>query len=318
MSAGDLTLLRLMLQARRFDEQVLRMADRIDGHHHVSHGLEASAAALGLVRHEGDLVATNYRNHAHLICLGHDPALMLAEILGRPVAPQLGRAGSMHLAAPELGVLYTSAMVAGGVPQSLGYALALKRSGAGVSFCLFGDGALEEGVAHESLNLAMLWALPVVFVCENNAGEDSPSLTAVAEAHGVRAAVADGRRPREVVSALRDAAGHTRDTLTPSFLEVRSAEWPGNAAFFPKDVTGPTDLSAAAAQSGSPWYDADDPVLAEARELLAEGVPAERLQAVEAEVTAEIEAAAEHALTAAPASASLAEVAHSDVWAARP
>ena len=137
-------------------EAVLRTASRVDGHHHVSQGLEASAAALGLVRREGDLIATNYRNHAHLLCLGNDPATMFAEILGRQVAPQFGRSGSMHLANPKLGVLYTSAMVSGGIPQAVGYALALKRSGGeSVSFALFGDGAMQEGVAHESLNLAL-------------------------------------------------------------------------------------------------------------------------------------------------------------------
>jgi TPP-dependent pyruvate/acetoin dehydrogenase alpha subunit len=223
-------LFRLLLTARRFDEAVLRLAPEIDGHHHVSHGLEASAAALALARRDGDLIATNYRNHAHLVCIGHDPALMLAEMLGRRVPPQLGRSGSLHLAAPGLGVLFTSAMVAGGIPQAIGYGLALKRRGAsGVAFCLFGDGAIQEGVTHESLNLASLWELPVVFVCENNATptagranarQAAASLGAIVAAHSIACATVDGRYPGATRIALCAAPDRVRAESRPRFLDV--------------------------------------------------------------------------------------------------
>jgi TPP-dependent pyruvate/acetoin dehydrogenase alpha subunit len=317
-------LLRLLLTARRFDEAMLRLAPEVEGHHHVSQGLEASAAALGLVRRDGDLIATNYRNHAHLICIGHGPAPMLAEILGRRVPPQLARSGSMHLAAPRLGVLYTSAMVAGGIPQAIGYAFALKRRGTdGIAFCLFGDGAVQEGVTHESLNLAALWQLPVVFVCENNArpvdgkanaAQAAPSLSGLAEAHSLETAVVDGRDPRAVLDALRAAAESTRADSRPRFLDVQSAPWPGNAFFYPKDVTGPTDLRRAETQTGEEWHDRDDPVLNEAREQLAEGASIDELLEVEAEVTRHIEAAVEEARRLAEAGP-VHEVARSGVWA---
>ena len=317
-------LLRLLLGARRFDEVVLRHASEIDGHHHVSHGLEASAAAVGLVRHDGDLIATNFRNHAHLICVGHDPGVMLAEILGRRVPPQLGRSGSMHLAAPRLGVLYTSAMVAGGIPQAVGYALALKRTGSSaVAFCLFGDGAVQEGVAHESFNLASLWELPVVFLCENNATMDGhranayqagPSMSALAEAHAIESSVASGREPRETLAAVRQAAEQVRAQSRPRFLDVQSGGWAGNATFYPTDVTGPTDLCRAAAPTGSDWDDRDDPVLSEARSLLGEGVPMDALLEVDAEVTRRIEQATVAARELAEAPGTLAEVATSGIW----
>jgi TPP-dependent pyruvate/acetoin dehydrogenase alpha subunit len=316
-------LLRLLLTARRLDEAVLRLAPEIDGHHHVSQGLESSAAALGLVKRDGDLVATNYRNHAHLVCLGHDPGVMLAEMLGRRVAPQLGRSGSMHLAAPKSGALFTSAMVAGGIPQSVGYGFVLKRLGTGgIAFCFFGDGAVQEGVTHESFNLAALWELPVVFVCENNAapadgkanaGQSAPTLGALAEAHAIASGVVDGRSPRSTLAALRDAADGARGDSRPRFVDVRSAPWPGNAFFYPQDVTGPTDVRRAEAPAGNDWDDRDDPVLQEARDLLGEGAAIEDLLAVEAEVTARIEQAAEEARAIAEAG-SAAEAARAGVW----
>jgi TPP-dependent pyruvate/acetoin dehydrogenase alpha subunit len=317
-------LLRLLLTARRFDEAVMRLQPELEGHHHVSQGLEASAAALALVRRQGDLVASNYRNHAHLVCLGHDPATMLGEILGRRIRPQVGRSGSMHLAAPRLGVLYTSAMVAGGIPQAVGYGLALKRTGSGgVAICFFGDGAVQEGVTHESLNLAALWELPVVFVCENNAtpvdgkanaAQAAPSLSALAEAHSIESRVVDGRDARAVLDVLRAATDRVRSALRPRFLDVQSAPWPGNSFFYPKDVTGPTDLRRAEAPTGEDWDDRDDPVLNEARALLADGASIDGLLEVEAEVSRRIEQAVGEARTIAEAGPP-AEVARLGVWA---
>jgi TPP-dependent pyruvate/acetoin dehydrogenase alpha subunit len=317
-------LLRLLLSARRFDEAVLRHGSEIDGHHHVSHGLEASAAALALVRRDGDLVTTTFRNHAHLVCLGHDPSTMLAEMLGRHVPPQLGRSGSMHLANPRVGVLYTSAMVAGGIPQAVGYALAHKRTGSGgVAFCLFGDGAVQEGVAHESFNLAALWELPVVFLCENNGTPDggrantyqaAPSMSALAEVHAISSSVANGRNPGETVDALRDATERVRAQSRPHFLDVQSTAWRGNETFYPKDVTGPTDLRRAAGPTGSDWDDHDDPVLAEARNLLGAGVPMDALLEVDAEVTRRIEQATAEARELAEAPGTLTQLATSGVW----
>lgn len=323
-ASDRVAVLRLMLKARRFDEAVLRLADEIDGHHHVSQGLEASAAALAVARRDGDLIATNYRSHAHLVCIGYDPAAMLAEILGRRVPDQFGRSGSLHLAAPRLGVPYTSAMVAGGIPQAVGYGLALKRRGSsGVAFCMFGDGAVQEGVSHESFNLAALWGLPVVFVCENNAppvgaqanaDQAAGSLIALAEAHAITSSVVDGRNPREVVDVLLEMTDCVRAQSLPCFLDVQSAAWAGNVTFYPKDVTGPTDLRRAMAPTGQRWDDRDDPVLQEARHLLADGLALEVLLELDAEVTREIERAvsAAHEMTEAPGSP--AEIARADVW----
>jgi pyruvate dehydrogenase E1 component alpha subunit len=228
----------------------------------------------------------------------------------------------MHLMAPRLGVLFTSAMVAGGVPQAVGYAFALKRRGTdGISFCFFGDGAVQEGVVHESFNLAALWELPVLFVCENNAtpvdgkanpAQAAPSLSRLAEAHSIESSAVDGRVPRATLEAMRGAAEKVRSGPRPYFLDVQSAPWAGNSFFYPKDVTGPTDLRRAEALTGEEWDDRDDPVLNEARALLADGASIEELLEVEAEVTARIEQAAEESRTVAEAERG--EAARSGVW----
>jgi TPP-dependent pyruvate/acetoin dehydrogenase alpha subunit len=328
MTPPSTDLLELMLRARRFDEALLGVAGEIDGHYHVSHGLEASAAALAAVRLPGDLIATNYRSHAHLICLGRDPEVMLAEVLGRPVAPQLGRSGSIHLCAPELGVLYTSAMVAGGLPHAVGYGLALKRRREGsVGFCLFGDGAVQEGVFAECANLAAIWELPVMFICENNAARVSgrtnayqaaTALTALAAVHDVEAESVDGRDARATTRALRDLVAVTRSDARPRFLEVRSAPWRGNATFYPTDVTGPTDVTLAATPTGDDWYDHDDPILNEARALLADDLPVEQVAAAQRRVDDDLAGLADRACALPTEDLPSRAIALGDVWSETP
>jgi len=276
----------MMVAARRFDEVLLAHREALRGHYHVSIGLESTAAALAELRQDEDGVMTNYRNHAHLLAVGADPEDLYAEILGRE-SPQRGRSGTLHLADPANGVPYTSAMVAGGLPLAIGMAFARVRTGRpGIVVCFFGDGAFGEGAVHESLNIAALWRLPVLFVCENNGEPDggranayqsAASLTAIAEVHQVGASAADARHPQALCAAAVDAASAVRRDRAPFLLEARAAAWPGNAPFFPEDLTGPTSIADAATRRGEAWYDADDPVLNEARALLADGVALERL-----------------------------------------
>jgi TPP-dependent pyruvate/acetoin dehydrogenase alpha subunit len=230
---------------------------------------------------------------------------MYAEIFGRDLGHQHGRAGSTHLSDPGLGMLHTSAMVSGGVPIALGQAHALARSRAGtVCFCFFGDGAFGEGAVHESLNLASLWSLPIVFVCENNAAarddrandyQSAASLLALAEAHRVHGMVVDARHPVAVLEALEALTGDVRDGSGPRFLDAQAGHWPGNTTFFPHDATGPTDLRDAQSDVNDPWRSADDPVLNECRRLLATGLPLDRMLDVDRRITAEVEDAIRHA-----------------------
>jgi len=294
-------LLEPLLLARRFDEILLANTDAIRGHFHVSIGLEATAAALSRVRRSGDLITTTYRNHAHLAALGSDLSVMYAEIFGRDLGHQRGRGGSIHLSDPGLGMLHTSAMVSGGVPIALGQAYSLSRTRPGaVCFCFFGDGAFGEGAVHESLNLASLWRLPLVFVCENNAPpgdgrandqQSAVSLLAIAEAHRVHGRAVDARHPAAVVDALEALAEEVRDGDGPRFLDAQAGRWPGNATFFPHDATGRTDVRHAQRDADDPWRSTDDPVLNECRRLLAAGVGLDHIRAIDRRITAEVEGA---------------------------
>ncbi len=296
--SADFRTLQTVLRVRRFDELLLEAGNEVDGHYHVSIGLEGTAAGLGEAFRPGDRVVTNYRNHGHLIALGSDAGTMYGEIFGRAGGPQQGRSGSLHLADPECGVLYTSAMVAGGLPIALGIAFALaRRRTHSIVFCFFGDGAVQEGCTHEALNIAQLWRLPVLFVCENNslpvngkanADQSAPSLEALASAHNVHAATIDARRPRDVVEIMYTLADRVRGGDGPAFLDARTAPWIGNEPAFPEDLTGPTDLQRALQTSEDPWYDTDDPVLREVRDAIEAGATLEAIESLDRQILDEM------------------------------
>src|SRR5918912_2003171 len=151
-------LLRQMLRMRRLEEQVLHFAEEpglIRGHVHVYIGQEATGAGACAALRRDDYLFTTHRNHGHVLARGGEPARILAEILGRATGYNQGRAGGFHVAAPELGILHTSAIVGGGLPLAAGAAFAAaRRREPRDALVLFGDGAMEEGVFSETLNIA--------------------------------------------------------------------------------------------------------------------------------------------------------------------
>src|SRR5713226_6965376 len=161
-------LLGMMLRMRRLEEQVLHFAEDhqglIRGHFHVYIGQEAAGGAACAVLRKEDYIYTTHRNHAHVVAKGGDAGRILAEIIGREDGYCRGRAGTFHVAAPELGILHTSAIVGGCLPLAAGAAYASKVRGDGrTSIVFFGDGAMEEGAFYETLNMAKLWELPLIF-----------------------------------------------------------------------------------------------------------------------------------------------------------
>jgi TPP-dependent pyruvate/acetoin dehydrogenase alpha subunit len=314
-------LLEPMLRARRFDEALLDHAAEIDGVYHVSIGLEATAGALAVVRRDGDRAMLNHRNHGVVAALGSDPEAMFGEILGRDVGPQRGRAGTLHLADPAVGVPYTSAMVGGGAALAVGIGFAQRLAGSGaVAFAFLGDGAMGEGAMHESLNLAKLWEAPVVFVCESNsepgAGQANAlqaarELTDLAAVHQIPAGAVEASDPVGLAGRLAEMADAARAGGGPRFLEARSAPWPGNSGFLPDPGAPRFDLAAAAA-GGSGW-DAVDPVAQLVRALLAEGAELAEVEAVDREIRVAMKGAAERAAAAPPAPAT---AAGENVWGA--
>src|SRR5436189_2573105 len=166
-------MLTQMLRIREFEERVKRTFEEhpgvIRGHTHLADGAEASiVGSLAAIEHNDQLMTT-YRCHGYPIVLGTDPKAMMAEIYGRKTGLCGGYGGSMHLLDPERGFLGTSGIVGQGIPQATGAAYAAQiRKQRQVVLCFFGDGASKQGAFHESLNVASLWKLPIVYIMENN------------------------------------------------------------------------------------------------------------------------------------------------------
>ena len=164
-------LFRTSLLIRRVEEKIIEIypTDKIQSPVHLSIGQEAVSAGLCAVLEKTDVIYSSYRSHALYIACGGDLTLMFAELMGRVGGISKGKAGSMHLSSPAHGLMGASAVVSSHLPHAVGTALAAKfRKTNQVAVCVFGDGALEEGVAHESFNFAALKKLPVLFLCENN------------------------------------------------------------------------------------------------------------------------------------------------------
>ena len=316
-------LFRQMWLVRRWEERLIRLAAEGEsfGHFHVYVGQEAiGIPALAALRSD-DAVFTTHRNHGHLLGRGVDPGRLLAEVLGRASGLNGGKGGTLHACAPELGVPHTSAIVGGTLPIAAGAALAAKRRrGETVVMSFFGDAAMEEGAAFETLNVAALWTLPVVFMCENNspealgaaAGGYSASVTAatdlcdIARAVGVRAATVDGTDAGATFAVARDAVARARAGGGPTFVQAVVARWPGSKPLWPALPDGETQLRFAWEPESAParlrrWYRDQDGVLRYARELVDAGV-AERatLEAIDATVRAGVEDAVHFATASAP------------------
>jgi len=325
-------LFETMLLMRRFEEVVQGWAEqkRFDGHYHLYIGQEAIGAGAMAALRADDRITTTHRNHGHMLARGAEPARAFAEILGRTLGLNHGYGGTFHLCAPDLGFLSTSGIVGGAISLAVGGGLACRQEGRG-ALCatFFGDGALQEGVAFEALNLAAIWHLPVLFLCENNdadAWEPSEgmrarselaatSLLALPRSLGISTMRVPGTEPGPVRAAVTRAAAQCRAGAGPVFLELATRRWPGNFTQYPTLATGRTDLGMASAadlpEKHRDWFTTDDPVLRAARALLADGtLDAAGLAAIDAATDARIAEAAEAALASPmpPPEAALAHV----------
>ncbi len=284
--------LRRMLVIRRFEEGLIELAGEYDvGHFHVYIGQEATGVAALAQLEPGDVGFTTHRNHGHLLARGTDPAAMYAEILGRETGTNRGKGGTLHIASVEHGFPTTSAATGGCTPLATGAAFAFSRLGNDrVSVCLFGDGALEEGTFHESINIAALESLPVIYLCENNSLEalgqkanEYPSstmaaapLTDLAAAFKVPTITVDGTDTGAVHGAMAAAVDRARTGGGPTFVEALTVRWPGSRPLWPQLLTGPTDLSYAWDPAAVPadyavWHTEQDGLLRYVRELLSAG-----------------------------------------------
>ena len=223
-------LFRDMLLIRRFEEKVEERfrAGELPGFLHVAIGQEAVAVGVCRALEDSDVMASTHRAHGHTLARGTHPNEVMAELYGKVEGCSHGYGGSMHLYDIERGNLGANAVVGGGLPAIVGAALAFRfREEPRVAVAFFGDGATNIGTFHESLNLAQLWRVPAVFVCENNHwAESTPAkqqlpiedLSKRAEAYGMQAKKVDGQDVEAVYAGALEALDHARDGKGPVFL----------------------------------------------------------------------------------------------------
>jgi pyruvate dehydrogenase E1 component alpha subunit len=223
---------REMLLIRRFEEKVEERfrAGELPGFLHVALGQEAVAVGVCQAMEEGDVFASTHRAHGHTLARGTHPNAVMAELYGKLEGCSHGYGGSMHLYDVERGNLGANAVVGGGLPATVGAALAFKfRGEQRVAVAFFGDGATNIGTFHEALNLAQLWQVPAVFVCEDNSWAEStpawqhnPLQDTIdrAKAFGMKAAKVAGDDVEQVYAAARRALEHARSGKGPIFLDV--------------------------------------------------------------------------------------------------
>ena len=232
---------RKMVLIRHFEEKTAEMYTRgkITGFCHLYAGEEAVAVGAIHALYDKDYVVSTYREHGHCLSKGASPRVVMAELFGKVTGISHGHGGSMHLFDPELRFMGGYAIVGGGLPLATGLALSVKYKEEGeVVCCFFGDGALPQGAFHESLNMASLWKLPVIFVCENNfygmgtlvqnaiCQEDLYRFAAPYKIPGVRV---DGMDVLEVYAATMEAASRARAGDGPYLIEAVTYRFRGHS-----------------------------------------------------------------------------------------
>lgn len=225
---------RRMLRIRKFEEEGTRLfkTGKIPGAFHASIGQEAAIVGACMALRDDDVMTGTHRSHGHPIGKGADLKALMAELMGKETGICKGRGGSMHLADNSVGIIGESAIVGGGIPLATGCGLSAKVRGTDqVSLCFFGDGAVNQGTFHESLNMASLWKLPVIYLCENNGyaiitsiarSHGQPSIAKRAQAYGMPGVVVDGQDVRAVYESASDAAAHARRGEGPTLIEAKT------------------------------------------------------------------------------------------------
>lgn len=234
-------MLKKMLQIRYFEEQVdkLYMKGEVHGTGHLYIGMEAVAVGAILALNKEDVITSTHRGHGHCIAKGADLKLMMAELLGKATGCCKGKGGSMHIADISLGNLGANGIVGGGIAIATGAALAIKKMKTNqVVLCFFGDGATNQGVFHESINMASIWDLPVIYIIENNKyGMGFPVSKAVnidklskrACAYGLEGITIDGNDVAGVYKTTQKLVEKTRNGNGPVLLECITYRWKGHS-----------------------------------------------------------------------------------------
>ena len=281
-------LFEAMVITRRFEEEIIGLAreeGRLPGMQILAVGQEAVSAGVAAALQPADVIVSNHRSHGHLLCRGADPRPLLAEIMGKAAGINGGKAGTLHLVVPEINALMTSTVVGAGPPMAAGAAFAQQYTGSGhMTVVFFGDGAAAEGSVHEAMNLAALWKLPLLFVCENNcwAGAQRyeqhcpvPDLSIRAEAYAMAGRAVDGNDVEAVFETACEFSDQCRNGEGPAFIEARTYRMRGHGEMDHQHYVDRAELESWAARC---------PVARYRDKLLSTGVlSAEEVEGIEAD-----------------------------------
>ncbi|TDB87913.1 thiamine pyrophosphate-dependent dehydrogenase E1 component subunit alpha [Actinomadura sp. KC216] len=314
--ATRLRVYRLLTELRRFEKRAhdLFLRGLVPGTSHLSLGMEAIAAGFAAAMRPGDLTFATYRGHAHTLARGAPMPAVMGELLGRSTGLMGGKGGSMHLTSAEHGAMGSYAIVGAHLVVANGAAWAARHRGTGqVVVCFFGDGTTNIGAFHEALNLAVVWRLPIVFVCENNLYMEYTRIedvTAVprpaadrAGAYGLPPVVVDGNDPDAVYLIAAEAIEKARGDGGPALIEAVTYRHGGHSRADPGKYRPADEVAEWLARDPLPVYRA---------RLTAAGVPEETLHEIDESAQRAVDEATEQA-EAAPRPAP--ETALTDVWA---
>lgn len=233
-------LFRQILEVRMFEEETIRLfhGAKIIGYLHPSVGNEAAEVGAAAGLEKGDIIFPTHRGHGFFVARGASFEKLMAELMGREAGYCKGRSGDLHMVAPEVGIMQVQGILGAQLPQAVGTGLAHKSMKNGkVTLCAFGDGAAGNGTFHESLNLASIWRLPVVFFCVNNgyAASFSFKKSTAVETNAIRAVGysmpgydVDGTDVWKVYGAVKEAADRARDGGGPSLVQANTVRWRGH------------------------------------------------------------------------------------------
>lgn len=311
-----LELYRKVVRIRRFEERAYRlfMEGLVKGTSHLSLGMEAIASGFGTAMRSDDYTFCTYRGHAHTLARGTPMAGVMGELLGRTTGVCGGKGGSMHLTSVEHGVMGSYAIIGAHLVIANGAAWSAQARGTDqVAVCFFGDGTTNIGAFHEALNLAKVWDLPVVFVCENNLYMEYTAIadvTAVehpaadrASAYGLPSIIVDGNDPEAVFEVATTAIDLARTGGGPSLVEAKTYRHGGHSRADPGKYRPDDEVAS--------WMERDPVVTYRAR-LLEDGVDEARLTEIDDEAQADVDAATEDARNAPVPDI---QAAFTDVWA---
>ena len=299
-----LRLYRLQFELREAEQRAydLFLQNLVKGTSHLSLGQEAVAAGFAAAMQPGDLTFCTYRGHAHTLARGAAVEKVLGELMGRDIGLLRGKGGSMHLTSVEHGVMGSYAIVGAHLPIACGAAWRAQYKGAkDVTVCFFGDGTTNIGAFHEALNLAVVWKLPVVFVCENNLYMEYTPISAVtavadpaagrASAYGLEAILIDGQDADVVYRTAQSAIAKARSGGGPSLIECKTYRYSGHSRADPAKYRPAGELDR--------WRERD-PIKTYRQRLLDSGVGEEAIAEIEREVKRNVDEATEKCKASPP------------------